>query len=298
MRSIPSQYHKIFYASLLVAISGTLYGFLGYLGTCILRENLSISTMLFWRFTIAGLWTFLFVIRKNRITNSINLSTFWFVFFLGAIGYAGSSGFYFAASQYTGTGLAMVIFFSYPIMIALISWLKNRNNFNIVTLLTLISMMVGLYLLRDSSAHQLSILGILFGILAAMSYAFYVIGSKRISAITLDSNMLTTIVSFGCAVIFLILSISSHHFIFPQTMKSWLYLFALGIFATALPIQLMLEGLKHISSMRASIISVLEPLVTVGVGIVLLNESVSHAQIIGIFIILISALFIQFQKEL
>lgn len=296
-----NNHKRIFQASLFVAISGILYGFLGYLGTSLLRDNISISTMLFWRFLIASSWIFLFTIRKYsvlRAFNAIDTRTLFFTFFLGAIGYAGSSWFYFIASQYTGTGLAMVIFFSYPIIVALASWIKNRETINAVTIFTLIFMMTGLFFLRDSSAHQFNMIGIFFGIVAAICYAFYVMGSKRISSITVNSNVLTIMVSLGCAFIFLMLSISSHSFVFPHSMKSWLYLLALGILATALPIQLMLEGLKYVSSMRASIISVLEPLVTVFVGVLLLNESISYLQILGVSIILISALLIQFQREL
>ncbi len=52
------------------------------------------------------------------------------------------------------------------------------------------------------------------------------------------------------------------------------------------------------SSMRAAIISVLEPLVTVFVGVLLLNESLTHLQMLGAAIIISSALLVQFQKEI
>jgi drug/metabolite transporter (DMT)-like permease len=149
-------------------------------------------------------------------------------------------------------------------------------------ILSLAAIIIGLILLRDSSTHPFDAMGIFFGIIAAVCYAFYLIGSKKyIASFTIDSTILTTMVCFGCAFIFLILSISSHSFALPPTIKSWVYLFALGILATALPIQLMLKGLAYISSMRASIISVLEPLVTIFVGVLLLHESISHLQLIG-----------------
>lgn len=295
-----SSYKKILHASLLIALSGVLYGFLGYLGTNVLQENLSISDMLFWRFFIAGSWMLLFASRNSsikKVFQQIDLRVLIFMFFLGAIGYAGSSEFYFIASQYTGTGLAMVIFFSYPIIIALMSWISQPQRFNKFTLLILFTMMIGLFLLKDSANQSLNWWGIFFAIISALCYAFYVIGSKRFSS-RIDSNLLTTIVCYGCAFICLLVSISSHSFVLPHAAKSWINLFALGIFATALPIQLMLKGLQYVSSMRASIISVLEPLVTVFVGVILLNESISHLQILGVIIILASALLVQFQKEL
>jgi drug/metabolite transporter (DMT)-like permease len=60
----------------------------------------------------------------------------------------------------------------------------------------------------------------------------------------------------------------------------------------------MLEGLKYISSLRASIISVLEPLVTVVLGVILLNESISNLQILGSCLILGSTLLVQFNRGL
>lgn len=294
-------YKNIVKASLLIALSGVLYGFLGYLGTSVLRENISIATMLFWRFFIAGSWILFFVLRKymqQGAIHTISKQTAFLMFLLGAIGYAGSSVFYFIASEYTGTGLAMVMFFSYPIIVALMSWAMTRQRIGAHTIAMLFVMVVGFFLLEDSSTQQIDVLGIIFGVIASLCYAIYVVGSKRVTSIQMDSNVLTTIVCFGCAAVFLLLSIASNSFVVPASLKGWGYLVALGVLATAVPIQLMLEGLKYVSSMRASIISVIEPLITVFVGVLLLDESISQLQLIGAIIILSSALFVQLQKEL
>lgn len=290
---------QIYQASFLVALSGILYGFLGFLGTSVLRENFSIVTMSFWRFAIAGCWMMLFAFRRYSKGKMypVNKQILIVMFLLGALGYAGSSGFYFAASRYAGTGLAMVIFFSYPVVVALTSWMRDKN-FSWVTFCVLVIMVFGLLLLRGSSLHPLSLVGIFFGVVSAVLYAFYVVGSKRFSLTSVDSVLLAMMVSYGCAFIFLICSLVGGSFAFPHDLKCILYLLSLGILATAIPIQLMLEGLKVVSSMRASIISVLEPLVTVFVGILLLNESLSPQQIVGTVIILSSAVLIQFHREL
>lgn len=296
-----TSYQKIFQASILVAVSGILYGFLGFLGTNLLQDHMTISDMLFWRFIIAGIWMLLFTLRKHathKIMHGINKQALFYMFILGALGYAGSSGFYFMASKHTGTGLAMVIFFSYPMIVAISSWIINRENFNFITGLTLLMMTVGLVLLKDTSGQAYNLIGIFFAILAAICYAGYVIGSKKFSSTRIDSNILATIVCFGCALLYLTLTLSTHGFTLPHTTKSWTNLLALGILATAIPIQLMLEGLKYVSSIRASIISVLEPLITVIVGILLLGESISHVQLLGVLIILGSATAVQFHKKL
>lgn len=287
-------------ASLLVALSGVLYGLMGFLGSKIIAENIDISSMLFWRFFIAGLWMIPFIV-KNKAHHAlfkIDKRQLWFVLLLGPLAYAGGSGFYFMACAHMGTGLSMVIFFSYPIIIAFFAWLTQKYQVNFSTFFLFLCMSIGFFLLRDASDNPINLVGVLFSFAAAGSYALYIVGSKKYSSHVIDSNILTMLISFGSAFIFMILSLSKGSIAMPQSPKTWTYLLSLGILVTALPIQLMLEGLKKISSMRASIISVLEPIVTVFVGILLLNESLSLTQFIGIIIILGSAIMVQFQREL
>ncbi len=286
------------YATLIIAISALLYGLLGYLGTRVLNENISIPTMSFWRFFIAACWMAIFSFRRysyKRLAPE-DVRTLCATFILGTIGYAGSCGFYFLASRTTGTGLAMVIYFSCPIIITLYAWVKNRE-FNLSIGIMLMAIIFGLLLLNNTSkSHELR--GIFFALAAALCYAFYLLGSKHFSSTTLSPNVLTMTVCFGCSTLFLALALATHSFVVPKTMKIWSDIFSLAIFATALPIQLMLIGLKYVSSMRASIISVLEPLVTLLIGIILLHESMSHQQLLGAAIILSSAILVQLKKEL
>jgi drug/metabolite transporter (DMT)-like permease len=285
-------------ATLLVAISATLYGFLAFLGTQLIRAHFSIENMLFWRFFIAAIWMlgyYTFQKRKTFLKELPNIRALIPIFLLGAICYSGSCGFYFLATQYTGTGLAMVIFFSYPMMVAILVWFTDRRAISISLITALIAISFGLFLLKGPSSHSINLLGISFALLAALSYAFYVFGTKW-TVKTIDSGLSTIVVCLGCATAFLLITLLTHTFVITHSIRDWLYIIALSIIATAIPIQLMLEGLKSINPVHASVLSVLEPLVTVGVGIILLSETISFIQATGCIIILISALAIQFQR--
>lgn len=286
-------------ASALVALSAVLYGFLGYLGTRVLEHAMPINTMLFWRFIIAAAWLSLFCIKNKyqQATASFrNWEVVFIMFLLGAVGYAGSSGFYFVASRYTGTGLAMVIFFSYPVLVALISWLlrQQQQKLDYKLLIVLAVMVLGLILMNHSATTHISAFGIIAGLISATCYAFYVVGSKHFSP-QMDATFLAMVVCIGSAVIFYGLSFAANEFVLPSDQTAWLYLLALGIIATAIPIQLMLQGLKLISSLKASIISVLEPLVTLLVGMVLLHEGFTVWQALGGFLLLMGAMAAQYQ---
>ncbi|MFN7096016.1 MAG: DMT family transporter [Gammaproteobacteria bacterium] len=297
MQNITSNRHEL-KATILVAISATLYGFLAYLGTELIRANFSIENMLFWRFTIAAIWMagFYIIHKRKTIRHSLpQVRSLLPIFLLGALGYSGSCGFYFLATRFTGTGLAMVIFFSYPMMVAILVWLADRQSINMALVMALIAISFGLYLLKGPSTNHINLWGIFFALLAALSYAVYVYGTKWTPK-TIDSGLSTIVVCLGCASAFLLITLFTHTFVIAHTLHDWLYIIALSVFATAIPIQLMLEGLKSINPVHASILSVLEPLVTVGMGIALLGETISAVQAIGCLIILVSALAIQFQR--
>lgn len=282
------------HGSLLVALSAILYGVLGYFGTQLVQHHFPIAMMLFWRFIIAAMWILLsnFFAKQNIFLFQGNKKDLLNVLTIGVLSYSGSSIFYFMASAFIGTGIAMVIFFAYPIFILMFTAFFQPATLNKTTIFSLIDVIIGLFCLKGNSEQHLQYHGVWIAVFAGFCYSIYVYSSKY-TLKSLNSSLLTFLVCLGNAFLFLLIASKSHHFIWPVGMREWLWIFALGIFATALPIQLMLEGLKLIDPMRAAILSVLEPVVTVILGIIFLGESLSILQGLGIVVVLAAAILIQ-----
>lgn len=279
----------------LVALSGFCYGFLGYLGTSLFQYHLSIPDMLFWRFFIAAWWMLLTTVffKKIKILPT-DRKTLLKIIAYGALCYGGSSGFYFIASQYIGTGLAMVIFFCYPVFVTLLALIAGTWKINKHALASLTIILIGLICLKGEGKTALDIMGIFLSILSGVCYAIYIYANRHQAKI-IDSSLLTLLICLVTSIIFLIMACFTHSFTIPTTLGAWAYILALGIFATAIPIQLLLDGLKYISPIKASILSVLEPVVTLAVGFVALHEAVSFLQLMGALIVLAGAILIQFE---
>lgn len=284
--------------TILVALSGMLYGLIGYLGTQLFTHHFTVENMLFWRFFIAMLWMLFWpLLFKNNIFKSVgNYPSLFKAIMLGIISYSGGSAFYFIASKHIGTGLAMVIFFSYPVFVTLFAWLLSSWKMNKYVFISLMAVIAGLILLKGHGKDALDLIGIFFAMMASLFYATYVYGSQH-SAKTIDSRLMTLLICLGNAAIFFVISSYTNSFFIPQTLDAWLYILAIGIIATAVPIQFMLDGLKYVSPVKASILSVLEPVVTVLIGLALLHETLSLVQIIGVMTVLLGALFIQFETD-
>jgi drug/metabolite transporter (DMT)-like permease len=276
-----------------VMISGLLYGLIGYLGMNIIHNNISINNMLFWRFLVASLVIgILFFIKKNSY--KIDLKKMSKAFVYGAIFYSGSAAFYFYAATYIGTGLAMTIFFVYPPIIILYNWVKYQQKINRIYFTTIIFTLMGMLLLIDKDELAFDLFGMILAIMSAISYAAYIICSKN-QLENLSPLISTLMVSIGSCTFFLSMSFLSGQLIIPAA-DVWPGIIAIGIICTALLILLLLEGLKYISSAKAAILSVLEPVTVVIFGILLLDEELSFLQFLGVIIMLSSAIIIQLDK--
>lgn len=282
----------------LVALSGMCYGLMGYLGTQLFANHFSVSNMLFWRFFIAMIWIFCITLlfSKNTFLKHKVDTSLLKIILLGAVSYSGTSAFYFLACLHISTGLAMVIFFSYPIFVSLFALIAGQWRINKYALGSLATVLVGLIFLKGRGNSSLDTLGVALSILSALFYATYVYSSRH-NAKRVDSRLLTLFICMGTSLIFFLIACYTHTFSLPTTFRAWFYIISLGIVATALPIQLLLDGLKYISPIKASVLSVLEPVVTVLVGFILLHETMSFLQVIGVLVVLLGAILIQFEKS-
>ena len=99
-------------------MSGILYGSIGYFGTRLLEEGLTVPDFLLWRFSFSVILLFpvtlLIWIKDKKAKNYLALLL---IFILGIILSGLCSALYFEAGKTIGTGLAMVISFTYPLFV-------------------------------------------------------------------------------------------------------------------------------------------------------------------------------------
>lgn len=271
--------------ALYAALSGLCYGLVGYFGISIIDAHLSVHTMLFWRFFVATSFIAMLLIPNYKELFCWGMQHLK-AFLYGLLFYGTSTTLYFTASQYIGTGLAMVIFFTFPAMVMLINVLfykasVSKSYYGAFALIAL-----GLYFLVDSKTFSFDLYGVGIGVLCAFLYACYIAATKKI---TLKPMVSACMVSAGCMMTGLLFALFDGSFHVPPTLHCWVDIVIMGLVCTAIPILLLLQALKYISSEKASMLSVLEPVFVVVFGIVLLDEAVSGMEFLGVAVILSGA---------
>ena len=266
--------------------SGLCYGLLGYFGISLMNSGLSISNMLFWRFTIATLFMCVILIPKYKtIFNSYKKNLLFIVY--GIVFYTSSAMFYFMSSKHIGSGLAMVIFFTYPTIVMMFNVLFHKMVLRNTYYISFFIIIIGMICLANANKLTFNILGISLGILAAFLYACYILASKRTH---IAPSISTLMVSLGSMISCLIASYVYDTFNIPNGFNEWFNIVGMGTLCTAIPILFFLQALKYISSEQASMLSVFEPIVVLIFGVILLGEKISIIQIAGAIIILSGAI--------
>lgn len=266
--------------------SGICYGLVGFFGMSLIQSGLSVSNMLFWRFLISALIVFIIIPIKHKFILQPYLDNLRMLFY-GIFFHGTSTVAYFISSKYLGTGMAMVILFTYPVFVILINLVLYKTILNRIYYLIFFILIGGIICLVDLHKFTFDFIGICIGILSAIFYACYILASKKHT----NSPVVSTfMVSVGSLLTALIVSGIDSSLYIPGKLSIWLNILGMAFICTALPILLLLRGLRYISSEKASMLSILEPVFVVISGVCLLHEKINNLQLVGIIVILLGAL--------
>lgn len=291
MNPVTSKTRAIF----LILLSGIFYGGFSFFGVKILSAPLSINSMLFWRFLIAtASMIFVCMVSKPPLPKTM---TPWVVdFLLGAVLYGGGSAIYFMATETIGTGLAMVIFFSYPAMVILFSRVIDGTPITRNSFISLGLVFLGFILMSGQNEIYFSWRGAFLSGLGAFLYAAYVYISKR--QLEAAHPLISTLTQcLGGCILFYLLAQGEGGLQIPVQTSTWIYCILIGLLCTSIPIVLLLKGLKTIDAGKAALLTVLEPLITLLLGTAFLNERLDSLQIVGMALILVGAVSAQFAAK-
>lgn len=275
----------------LIVVSAASFGTLAIIGRFAYADGLDVTTMLFLRFTIAAILMFAWLaIRKEPLPRGRTLLQ---LAGMGGLGYVGQSFCFMSAINYASTGLVALLLYLYPVFVTILTVIFQKVKLTSRTVFALVLATIGAALTANPQGGQLP--GILLAISAAAIYAVYIlVGTgvmQKVSAIQSSA-----VIFASAAVVFGIMTaIRGPHW--PTTQNGWLAISGIAVIATLLPVATFLGGLKIVGATDASLLSTLEPVVTVVLAAMILGEKVQPLMIAGGVLILAAVLLIVNKKK-
>ncbi|ADB33004.1 protein of unknown function DUF6 transmembrane [Kribbella flavida DSM 17836] len=216
---------------------------------------------------------------------------------LGGIGYATQSGLFFGALERMNASLLALIFYVYPALVTIVAIVLRRERASSRRLAALLIASIGTALVLGGAATgDLDRWGAALGFGAAVAYTVYILAGDHVGAGT-PPVALSALVCTGAACTFAIVSAGHGGPQLDFAPSGWLWLTAIAVVSTVAAILAFFAGMARVGPSTASILSTLEPVVTVVLAAMLFTESLSSVQLLGGACVLGAVLVIQWPQR-
>ena len=275
-------------------IAAITYGFNPLFGLPLYARGMSTPSVLFYRFFFASLMLIGVKLYKK---SSFRMEARQLPPLLaGGILLALSATFLFLSFRVMDAGIAATILFVYPIMVALIMAIGFHERISFFTWGCMIVALAGIALLNASDG-KVSLLGLVYVLLSALTYAIYMVLVKESNLKRLPSDTLTLYAMLAGLPVFIIQLKGCTLLQMPSDGVAWLCVFGLALFPALFSFLLMAVAIKRIGATSTAIIGALEPCTALVIGICVFNEHLTLRSIIGIVMILVAVSLVVLSRK-
>ena len=259
----------------LIIISAATFGTLAIFGRFAYANGLDTITFLFLRFFFAAiLLALLMVFRREPLPRGRILGM---LILMGALGYAAQAFTYLSAIKYASAGLVALLLYLYPTFVVILSAIFLHEKVTRIKVIALVLALAGTTFTVGPAGGQWK--GAVLAIASALIYSVYiVVGSKVMKHVSAIQS--STVIFASAGVVYGVMILVNGYQL-PTSESGWLAVFGTVIFATVIPVVTFLAGLERIGPSNAALLSTLEPVVTVVLAALLLDEQLEPVTLLG-----------------
>ena len=271
-------------------LSAVIYGCMPIMAKYIYAEGVTPLTLVFLRNALAlPSLALLTIIQKKTLKQPVKK-----VLPLGIPALFGcvlTPVFLFSSYVYIASGIATVFHFVYPCLVLLIGLIFLRKRMSPIVIISVLLCFVGILLFYDPSA-TVSLPGIVLALGSAVAFAIYVVLLPRFQNADFSGFSFCFYVALWSSVIMFLVCICSGQLALPRTLLGWGLCLLFATSVTTGAVVLFQQGSLLIGGQKASILSALEPITGVLIGIIFLHESSTPTILIGSGLVIASSILI------
>lgn len=253
------------------------------------------------RVIIAALFMTALLLITHKTSLRISLSDIRDFALLGVLGVAGSNYTYYMAIQVTSVGIAILMQYTAPAMVAIYVTLAGQERISRTKALAIALSLGGSAVMLGAfnPGMHITALGIFLGISSAACFAFFNIYQKVASKhYSIWTAVTWTLVCAGSFWLLLDAIIGPATFkIGPVGLREVWMLTIFSFSSIVIPYFFYFTGLKHLAPSTAIIVATLEPVVAIVSAFIVLGESLSSTQIAGGLLIVSAVILLEARRE-
>lgn len=269
--------------------SAVIFGFTPILARMAFDGGANGITVTFLRGSISIPFLFLFLKYKKI---PLSLGKEWKMLLIaGILGMGMTTLLLYSSYGYISVGMATTIHFTYPMIVTLAGSLLFRDKMNWRKIVALILCSGGIATFMEKMSFDGGT-GVLLSLLSGVSYALYMLCVDKGKLKEMYYLKLTLYLNLCMSFVSGIWGMYTGQLSLGLTPKAWLLCLMVSFFVSFGAAPLLQLGIKWTNASTAAILSTMEPITSVFLGIMFLNERLTRIKWIGCILILLSILLI------
>lgn len=271
---------KLFTPQVIFVISMAVFGTIG-----LFVKNIPLSSgeIALYRAILATLLIFIFLLVTKRKIPFRDIKKQIPLLFISGVCMGFNWIFLFEAYKYTTVSVATISYYFAPVLVMVISPFLFKEKMTLKNVVCFIFSTLGIVLITgvgDLSTGKNHLLGVAFGLMAAILYASVVLINKFIKNV---EGISRTFLQFIFAIVVLLpyVLLTSGINAFTLNLNGAIMLLIVGLVHTGITYCLYFSSLKELKGEKLAILSYVDPLVAVICSVLILSEPLTITQAIG-----------------
>lgn len=275
---------------LFVVLSAVIYGCMPLMAKHIYADGANSLTLVFLRNTLAlpGLAILAYMEHK---TLKIPLKQLGKVSLISFFGCTITPILLFSSYRYMASGTATVFHFIYPAVVVLCGILFFKKKATPVSIISIVVCTVGIALFYDPN-EAISFTGSAFALGSGLTFATYVLLLSNFAKEHISGFLFSFYVAAASAVMTFLICLVSGQLVFPASFTGWGLCVLFAISVTMCAVYLFQQGTFLIGGEKTSILSTLEPITSILIGVAVFHEAVSTNTVLGSVLVIAASVLI------
>lgn len=278
---------------LAVVVASFLYGIMPIFTKRALMEGMTSGAVVFYRLFFSAIVSFI-VLKVLGIDMKASARQITEMAIMGVIGFGATMALLTIAYSLIPTGLATMLHFTYPLFVTVVMTVVFKEKMTALKAVSCICAFGGLVLMADFSS--LSVAGILLAICSGITYASYVIANKKLEFASLHGLVIVFYVSCFACIFFGIKAVIAKEMMLPPSLLAFGLVLTIAIFCTVVTLFLLTYGIKTLGASTASVLNMLEPVISLVAGMIIYKEAIATKGIIGCVLVILAGIAVAFDS--
>ncbi len=274
---------------LAVVSASFLYGIMPIFTKQVLLEGMPSGAVVFYRLFFSAVLS-LIILLITKADLKVTGEQFFHLALFGILGFGATTALLAVAYDLIPTGLATMLHFTYPLFVTAVMTVIFKEPLTKMKILSCLRAASGLALMADFS--RLSATGLIVAVCSGVTYAVYIIANKKSSFAGLPGMVIVFYVNSVAAVFFGIKAAVTKELMLPKNSTCLILLLIIALFCTILTMYLLNYGIRVLGASSASVLNMLEPVVSLFAGILIYKEAVGVIGLAGALLVVISGIVV------